>query len=419
MAQVDPDGVERFRVTRPIDFDLNQAALAMHAVLDTPATRSSGRSRVGRSRVPAILRQIAREGWPEGFQPDLERVSYWRHWLVDCGAFKTNTIEGEVSPMSEVDTVYPTPVSPTGSEPNVVAVLNQKGGVGKTGLTSGTAGALRKRKRRVLLVDLDPQGHLTTEALGLEDVDPTKPSLAGLLAQSEDKKMAGVTLQDLIVTHSGGGPGEGRIDVVPTSTEMFLVVRQMYQGRGRRIEYRLADLLDTLPADQYDHILIDCPPSLDILTDNALVAADGLLIPVELARTSVRALSLLFSQIAVAEEQLKLPPRTLLGLVPSLFRRPLSGYSKYVAPDIEAFEEPEDEDITAVPILAHLPRAVSVEEAWLQGVPIGDYVPKGEHAKMLERIAIRLDVEAGLADRSEWDALPPLPRLSGKKLATQ
>jgi chromosome partitioning protein len=406
VAQLDEDGVERFRVTRPIDFDLDQAALAMHAIVDPELRRRYSRGIVGKSRVPMVLRTIARDGWPTEFQPHADRVRYWKSWLVEHDVFSAMTpIEGEIEPMDipvDVETRYP-------RHPGAghrCSVLNQKGGVGKTAVSAGVSGALAERGRRVLLVDLDPQGHLTTEALGLEEVDPGKPNIAKMLT----REYAG-SVADLSVTHSEL-PNGGRVDIIPTSPEMFLVIANMYKGRGRRLEWTLDEILSTLDPSAYDHIIIDCPPALDILTDNALVASHGVLIPVQPARTSLRALGLLLDQITVLEAELKLEPRELLGMVLSLYRRPMSGYAKYVTPKLEDFSQPEDPTVTPLPILAHMPLAAAVEEAWLQGRTVVDYAPKSPQANALRRLAVRLDVAAGLAGPAEWDALPPLPSLA-------
>lgn len=409
VAQPDSDGIERFRVTRPIGFDLNQAALAMHAVVDPQLAQRDSRGVVGKSRVPAVLRMIAREGWPEDFTPDPDRVAYWRSWLLAREVYTEPTpTQGEIEPMSmpeDVETRFPLPSSGAGYR---WCTLNQKGGVGKTALTAGVAGALAARGRRVLLIDLDPQGHLTTEALGLDDVPPDQPSLAGLLTREHD-----TPLRDLIVTHSKDDASGGRVDVVPTSTEMFLVVAKMYKGRGRLLEWVLDELLNTLEPGTYDHIGIDCPPSLDILTDNALVASNGVLIPVQPARTSLRALNLLLEQISVLEAELRLTPRHLVGMAISLYRRPMAGYARYIAQQLEEFERPQDPSIPPLPVLAHLPLAAAIEEAWLVGSLVVDYLPKHHpQVEALHRVAVALDVAAGLSPQDEQDKLPPLESLA-------
>lgn len=289
-----------------------------------------------------------------------------------------------------------------GTLPDVytTAVLNQKGGVGKTGATVGAAGALAERGRRVLLVDLDPQGHLTTEALGLEEGHQDAN-----LAQALAGHYTGPT-DELIVTHSKHASG-GCLDVLPTSLSMFLVVRELYMLRNQ--ERRLAhQVMRNIDGDTYDHVIIDCPPSLDVLTDNALVSADGVLIPVQPAKTSVRALRLLLEQISALEDELGLQRRTLLGLVPSLYRNPVPSLARHVGGQIEAFARDEQ----GIPIPAHITTAVAVEEAWFSGTPTTEYAPRSPQAEGYRRIAIRLDVAAGLSAPEEWNVLPPVRSLA-------
>ena len=246
-------------------------------------------------------------------------------------------------------------------------------------------------------------------------------------AHSRFGKLEGETLESLIVTHSTHASG-GRLDVLPTTVAMFLVPRKLYHLR--KMEARLARLIDRLPPI-YDHILIDCPPSLDVLVDNALVVAGrdndsetgkirkgGILIPVQPSKTSLRALRLLLDQLAAVENDLALEPRELYGMVPGVFRKPLAGIGKYVMGQLEALadpvpsEDPEEPEVPPLPILAHLPLAASVEDAWLQGKPVTEYARNSPGAKSHRRIAVRLDVAAGLSPQSEWDALPALPSLS-------
>lgn len=257
-------------------------------------------------------------------------------------------------------------------------------------------------------MDLDPQGHLTTEALGLEEADSTEPNLAAALTG----EFAGST-RDLVVRHSQPSAG-GCLDVLPHCVSMFLVVRKLHAARSP--EHRLTRVLRQLDG-LYDHVLIDCPPSLDVLTDTALVAADGLLIPVQPSNTSLRALRLLIEQVAVIEEELQISRRELHGLVPGVYRRPLSGIARYKMQALEAYGVSGGGG-PALPILAHLPLAAAVEEAWLSGRTLTDYQPRAPIADAYRRIALHLDVAAGLASPIELDGLPALETVSPSTVAS-
>ncbi|MGW2213236.1 ParA family protein [Streptomyces sp. NPDC001781] len=254
----------------------------------------------------------------------------------------------------------------------ITAVTNQKGGVGKTATTIGVAGALAEAGRSVLVVDLDPQGHLTD---GLK-VDQA-PSGAG--AANLYRALIGehTGLDELTATHSEPA---GRIDVVPNTVEMFMAVRDVDKVKAR--EQRLAKIL--APArGRYDHVLIDSPPSLDILTDNALTAADGVLIPVQAEDSSLRALELLLPQIASVDVDLRVKPLELHGLVVNLLRRPASLIAKSV---LEEFAK-----LDGLPVLATVPLSVTVTEAWRFGKTVVDYAPDSEHAAAYRTLAEVLD----------------------------
>jgi len=169
-----------------------------------------------------------------------------------------------------------------------IAITNQKGGVGKTTLTINIAGALSKQGEEVLVVDLDPQGH-ATEGLGLQEkYEKPPPSLYDVLVNLDSK----VSINDLGIEHE-------EFDVVPSNIDMFNAEPELTTSmRGRE---RLTVALDALESD-YDYILVDCPPSLGNLTDNAVLACGQVLIPAQAEGTSIRALEILFDQIDTLEE---------------------------------------------------------------------------------------------------------------------
>jgi len=169
-----------------------------------------------------------------------------------------------------------------------IGVTNQKGGAGKTTTALNVAGALNQLGNDVLVIDLDPQGH-ATEGLGFEDLydDPERDSLFDVLPDLD--RMA--DLEELVVRHQ-------EVDCVPSHMTMINAEDELANVMKR--EERLDMLLDDAD-DQWDFILVDCPPNLGVLTDNAIVATGNVLIPAQAKSTSIRAIELLFNQLRSIE----------------------------------------------------------------------------------------------------------------------
>jgi chromosome partitioning protein len=163
----------------------------------------------------------------------------------------------------------------------VVAVANQKGGVGKTTTAVNLAASLAATKRRVMLIDLDPQGNATTGC--------------GVDKSTVDLGSCEVLLGECTADQAIRPLKEAGFDLLPTNQDLTAAeVRLLGTGEGR--ELRLRDALAAV-RDRYDHILIDCPPSLNMLTVNALVAADSVLIPMQCEYYALEGLSALVATI--------------------------------------------------------------------------------------------------------------------------
>src|SRR3954451_1443760 len=188
--------------------------------------------------------------------------------------------------------------------PIVIAVANQKGGVGKTTTTANLGAALARKGNRVLLIDMDPQGNLTS-AVGVS-------------------KSAEHTVADALLDHHQPLPavrvetGNGCLDVTPATLSLASAEAALMNKLGR--EQRLRDQI-ARHAVAYDFVLIDTPPSLGLLTINALVAADRVLIPTEARFFSLQGLQMIEESI---EEVLYLNPKLkVIGILLSKLDRRL------------------------------------------------------------------------------------------------
>ena len=166
----------------------------------------------------------------------------------------------------------------------IIAIANQKGGVGKTTTAVNLSAALSLMGKRILLVDCDPQGNATS---GMGVVKTTRPN-------TYDTLIGGVPAADCVV------PTEYS-DVIPASKELAAASVELI-GRERR-EYVLRDRLAAL-FSEYDYIFLDCPPSLELLTVNALVAADSVLIPMQCEYYALEGIADLMTSIKMCSRRL-------------------------------------------------------------------------------------------------------------------
>ncbi|MBQ3921358.1 MAG: ParA family protein [Firmicutes bacterium] len=243
-----------------------------------------------------------------------------------------------------------------------IAIFNQKGGVGKTTTNINLAACLAAKGKKMLVLDLDPQGN-TTSGLGISKKGLAKTSYDLLIEEGIDPK------ETILKT------GLDNLHIIPASVDLAGAEIELVQLEGR--EKRLKKALDAV-RPYYDYIFIDCPPSLGLLTINALTAVDSVLTPIQCEFYALEGVSQLVSTIDLVRRRLN-PDLTIQGVVLSMF----DGRTNLSIQVVEEVKQYFGSKLYSTVI----PRNVRLAEAPSFGLPITYYDPRSKGAKAYEQFA--------------------------------
>ena len=243
----------------------------------------------------------------------------------------------------------------------IIAVANQKGGVGKTTTSINLAAGLAEKGKKVLAVDMDPQGNLTS-GLGV-DKDSVEKSIYELIIGEADIKE--VINKEVLEN----------LDIIPTSIDLSAAEIELIGVDDK--EYILRNAIDQVK-DQYDFVIIDCPPSLSMLTINAMTTADSVIVPIQCEYYALEGLSQLIHTVELVKDRLN-SKLEIEGVVFTM-------YDARTNLSLQVVENVKD-NLQQNIYKTIIPRNIRLAEAPSYGLPINKYDPKSTGAESYMRLA--------------------------------
>jgi len=242
----------------------------------------------------------------------------------------------------------------------IIAVVNQKGGVGKTTTSVNLSACLALRKKKVLLVDFDPQGNATS-GYGI-DKDALENTIYHVILDEKDVREA--------ICHT-----DYKLDLLPSNLDLAGAEVELVNAEQR--ELRLKKALEPLRAD-YDYIIVDCPPSVGLLTLNAFAAADALLIPIQCEFYALEGVSRLLQTMELVQSSLN-PSLFIEGVLLTMYDS-RTKLSEQVAEEVRKF-------FGEKAYKTMIPRTVRLSEAPSYGMPIIYYDENSKGAEVYKALA--------------------------------
>ena len=270
-------------------------------------------------------------------------------------------VEQEVPPTPIKTIKDNAPVKHVVGQTKVMAIINQKGGVGKSTTAINLSAALGELGKQVLLVDLDPQGN-SSSGLGIE-----KSQVHNCVY---DVLLNDVAIEDVIIPDVGEG-----LDLVPATINLAGAEVELVSEMAR--ENRLKDAVGSLRG-KYDYVFIDCPPSLGLLTVNALVAADKLLIPIQCEFYALEGVTKLLDSMKRVKTRLN-PTLDIFGVLLTMYDGRTT-LSRQVVEEVRSY-------FGKTVFTTLIPRTVKLSEAPSFGQPITQYDPSGKGAQSYVNLA--------------------------------